>query len=182
MSNTFLDPVLNQLQTEFGDAILELQEAQDMPVLICKKDKILDILTYMRDNPELDCKMLTDITAVDYLKYPIKQRQRFAVVYHLYSLEKGHRFRLKVPLGLADLSIDSAVSLWKTANWLEREVWDMYGIRFKGHPNLKRILNHIEFEGHPLRKDYPIERRQVLTINDSLMDEMDKRLKEKGLK
>ena len=83
---------------------------------------------------------------------------------------------------MAQLNIDTVSSLWKTANWLEREVFDMYGIVFNDHPNLKRILNHIEFEGHPLRKNYPIERRQVLTINDSLMDEMEKRLVEKGLK
>lgn len=153
-----------------------------MPSMICKKDKILPILTHLRNEPDYLCNFLTDLSAVDYLKYPIKQPQRFAVVYHLYSLEHGHRFRLKAYLSMADLSIDSAVPLWKTANWLEREVWDMYGIVFKGHPNLKRILNHIEFEGHPLRKDYPVDKRQILTINDPLMDEMDLRLKEKGLK
>lgn len=171
-----------RLQQRFADAITEVQDARDMPVLICKKDQISAILTHLRDDPDYQCNLLTDITAVDYLKYPVKQPQRFAVVYILYSLEHGHRFRLKAYLSVADLSIDSAVPLWKTANWLEREIWDMYGIRFNNHPNLKRILNHIEFEGHPLRKDYPVDKRQILTINDSLMDEMDKRLKEKGLK
>lgn len=166
----------------FGDAILEHHQGADMPVFICKKEKIYEILQFLRDEKDFDCNLLTDISAVDYLKYPIQQRQRFAVVYHLHSLEHGHRLRLKVPVGMADLSLDSAVPLWKTANWLEREVWDMYGIKFNKHPNLKRVLNHIEFQGHPLRKDYPVDKRQVLTINDSLMDEMDKRLKEKGLK
>ena len=153
-----------------------------MPVFVCKKEKIHDILKFLRDDPNFTCNMLTDLTAVDYLKHPVKQRQRFAVVYHLHSLDHGHRIRLKVPLSVADLCIDSAYDLWKTANWLEREVWDMFGIKFNQHPNLKRILNHIEFEGYALRKDYPIDRRQVLTVNDSLMDEMEKRLIEKGLK
>lgn len=174
--------LIEQLQSRFTDAILEHQPGPDMPSIVCKKEKLLEILTFLRDEPAFDFDLLTDLSAVDYLKYPIQQRQRFAVVYHLHSLEQGHRLRLKVPVGMADLSVDSACSLWKTANWLEREVWDMYGISFKNHPNLKRILNHIEFVGYPLRKDYPIEQRQVLTINDSLMDEMDKRLKEKGLK
>lgn len=171
-----------RLKERFGDAILEHIEGRDMPTFVCKKEKIFEILSLLRKDPAFDCDLLTDLTAVDYLKYPVKQRQRFAVVYHLHSLEHGHRLRLKVYLGVADLNIDSAVPLWKTANWLEREVWDMFGITFNNHPNLKRILNHIEFEGYALRKDYPVDRRQVLTINDSLMDEMDKRLKEKGLK
>lgn len=177
-----MQELLQKIQDRFGEGITEIQEARDMPVIVCTKKIIFDLLQFMRDDAALDCDMLTDLTAVDYLKYPEKQPQRFAVVYLLYSLEKAHRFRIKVYLPTADLSIDSAHPLWKTANWLEREVWDMYGIRFEGHPNLKRILNHIQFEGHPLRKNYPIERRQVLTINDSLMDEMEKRLIEKGLK
>ncbi len=171
-----------RIHTQLGDALLEYEEARDMPVIICKKEVIFPFLKFMRDDPSFSCNLLTDITAVDYLKHPLKKRQRFEVVYLLHSLEHGHRFRVKVPLGVADLTIDSAVPLWKTANWLEREVWDMFGIRFNQHPNLKRILNHIEFVGYPLRKDYPVDRRQVLTINDSLMDEMEQRLIEKGLK
>lgn len=178
MSQTLVE----RLQSHFGDAILSVEDGRDMPVLVCKKEKIFDILRLMRDDAEFNCNLLTDITAVDYLKYPVKQRQRYAVIYLLHSLEFNHRFRLKCYVSPADLSIDSAVPLWKTANWLEREIWDMYGIHFNGHPNLKRILNHIQFEGHPLRKDYPLDKRQVLTINDPLMDEMEIRLKEKGLK
>lgn len=173
---------LDQLKEEFGDAILETEMARDMPVIVCSREKSFALLRFMKEDPAFDCNLLTDVTAVDYMKYPIKQRQRFAVVYLLHSLEHGYRFRVKVYLGMAQLNIDTVSPLWKTANWLEREVFDMYGIIFNDHPNLKRILNHIEFEGHPLRKNYPIERRQVLTINDSLMDEMEKRLVEKGLK
>lgn len=176
------EALFDRLKSEFGEAILETEIARDMPVIVCSREKSFALLRFMKEDPEFDCNLLTDVSAVDYLKYPVKQRQRFAVVYHLHSLEHGYRFRVKVFLGMAQLNIDTVCTLWKTANWLEREVYDMYGITFNNHPNLKRILNHIEFEGHPLRKNYPIERRQVLTINDPLMDEMNKRLIEKGLK
>ncbi len=87
---------------------------------------------------------------------------RFEVVYHFYSLAHNHRLRLKVPLTAEDPSVDSVTSLWQSADWFEREVWDMFGIRFIGHPNLKRILMYEPFEGYPLRKDYPITKRQPL--------------------
>jgi len=87
---------------------------------------------------------------------------RFEVVYHVYSLVRNHRLRVKVPVTEADPVVDSLTELWKSANWFEREVWDMFGIHFRGHPNLKRILMYEPFEGHPLRKDYPVNKRQPL--------------------
>ncbi len=87
---------------------------------------------------------------------------RFEVVYHLYSLEKNHRLRVKVPVAAADPVVDSLTGLWQSADWFEREVWDMFGIRFTGHPNLKRILMYEGFEGHALRKDYPMHKRQPI--------------------
>ena len=87
---------------------------------------------------------------------------RFEVVYHFYSSLSNARLRLKVPVKAADATVPTLTTLWKTANWFEREVWDMFGIRFDGHPNLKRILMYEEFKGHPLRKDYPINKRQPL--------------------
>jgi len=87
---------------------------------------------------------------------------RFEVVYHFYSSRHHHRLRVKVPLGAADPVVESLTGLWKGANWYEREVWDMFGIRFTGHPDLRRILMYDEFIGHPLRKDYPINKRQPL--------------------
>ena len=174
--------MLDKIKAQFNEAILEAFEAKDMPVVVCQRDSTFALLKFLRYDSDFDFNLLTDLTAVDYLKYPQKQPKRYAVVYHLYSLEKKHRLRVKVSLGSDSLTIESVIPLWKTANWLEREVYDMYGIHFENHPNLKRILNHIEFVGHPLRKDYPIQRRQILTINDSLVDEMEKCLKEKGLK
>ena len=87
---------------------------------------------------------------------------RFDLVYHFYSTAHRHRLRIKVPLALADPVVDSLTSLWDSANWFEREVWDMFGITFTGHPNLRRILMYEEFQGHPLRKDYPVRKRQPL--------------------
>lgn len=87
---------------------------------------------------------------------------RFEVVYHFYSEAHNHRLRLKVPLTAADSTVASLTSLWESANWFEREVWDMFGITFTGHPNLTRILMYEGFQGHPLRKDYPVNRRQPL--------------------
>jgi len=90
------------------------------------------------------------------------RKYRFDVVYHLLSLSAKRRLRIKVRVEESNPEIDSMTSLWGSANWLEREVWDMFGIRFTGHPNLKRILMYEEFQGHPLRKDYPVNKRQPL--------------------
>lgn len=90
------------------------------------------------------------------------EAQRFDVVYHLHSLTHNHRIRLKVPLAAQDAVAPSLTGLWPSADWFEREVWDMFGIRFTGHPNLKRILMYEPFEGHPLRKDYPVYKRQPI--------------------
>lgn len=87
---------------------------------------------------------------------------RFEVVYHFYSTAKNHRLRIKVPLTASDPVIDSLTGLWHAAGWFEREAWDMFGVRFTGHPNLKRLLMYEEFQGHPLRKDYPVRKRQPL--------------------
>lgn len=87
---------------------------------------------------------------------------RFEVVYHLYSLPHNHRLRVRLPVDEREAAVDSVAGLWQSANWFEREVWDMYGIRFRGHPNLTRILMYDAFDGHPLRKDYPINKRQPL--------------------
>jgi NADH-quinone oxidoreductase subunit C len=105
--------------------------------------------------------MLIDLTCVD---FPDRE-PRFEVVAHLYSLNKGHRLRLKARVGNEegdDAEIDSVADLWASANWAEREAWDMFGVRFRGHPDLRRILMYPEFDGHPLRKDYPANKIQPL--------------------
>jgi NADH-quinone oxidoreductase subunit C len=124
---------------------------------------IVDALRFCRDDAALGFDVLMDLTAVDYLKFPGREDgPRFDVVYHLYSLPHNHRLRLKVRVDEDDAVVPTAVELWPIANWLEREVWDMFGIRFAGHPDPRRLLMYEEFVGHPLRKDYPINRRQPL--------------------
>ena len=94
--------------------------------------------------------------------WPGPPKERFTVVYHFYSTTHKHRLRLVVPVDESVAEVDSLTPLWPAANWLEREVWDMFGIRFRGHPDLKRILMYDGFEGHPLRKDYAVKKRQPL--------------------
>ncbi len=130
--------------------------------LVVDPKRVLDAMRVLRDDEHLQLDFLVDLTAVDYLG----REPRFEVVYHLRSMKTGARLRVKAPLAEPEDGsnpiIDSVVSLWPGANWFEREVWDLYGIKFAGHPDLRRILMYEEFVGHPLRKDYPKERRQPL--------------------
>jgi NADH-quinone oxidoreductase subunit C len=103
-----------------------------------------------------------DVCGVDYLK--AGDKPRFEVVYHLYSVTNNHRLRLRVKVPEEDMTLPTATDLWKSADWHEREAFDMFGFRFEGHPNLKRILLFDGFEGHPLRKDYPMEKRQKIPV------------------
>ena len=112
---------------------------------------------------ELRFDVLMDLTAVDYCRFPGREDgPRFEIVYHLYSLPHNHRLRVKVRADEDEAVVASATPLWPIANWFEREVWDMFGVRFDGHPDLRRLLMYEEFVGHPLRKDYPVNRRQPL--------------------
>jgi NADH/F420H2 dehydrogenase subunit C len=113
----------------------------------------------LRDDPELAFDRLADITCVDYMSFPEKKPGRFGVVYILHSLKSGRRLRVKVYLPADRPEIASATGLWKAAEWAEREVYDMYGVVFIGHPDLRRILMPDEYDGHPLRKDYPLRGR-----------------------
>jgi len=122
------------------------------------REGIVTTLRALRDDPELRLDVLVDVTAVDFLG----RSPRFEVVYMLRSHPHGHRLRVKAGVPAEDPSIGSVVSLWPAANWIEREVWDLFGIRFVGHPDLRRILMYESFEGHPLRKDYPLQHRQPL--------------------
>lgn len=122
------------------------------------RDGLLDALRTLRDHPALRFEMCSDVTAVDYLG----RTPRFEVIYQLYSVSQRHRLRVKVGVPEDDAVVPSAVAVWKSANWAERETFDMFGIRFAGHPDLRRILMYPEFTGFPLRKDYPVARREPL--------------------
>ena len=148
MSKTALD----RLVSEFGEAVTHTHSQHGDHTAVVKADKLIPIMRFLREDPQTDMRMLSDLTAVDHLG---KKEPRFEVVYHLHSLELKQRLRIKVEVDEDDASVDSIASIWPNANWAEREVWDMFGIRFRNHPDLRRILLYEEFEGHPLRKDYP---------------------------
>jgi NADH-quinone oxidoreductase subunit C len=155
--------ILARLRGRLGARVLDTHEHHGDHTAVVTAEGIVDALRFCRDEADLGFDMLMDLTAVDYLKYPGREDgPRFDVVYHLYSVPHNHRVRLKVPVEQDAPSVPTATALWPIANWLEREVWDMYGIRFDGHPDLRRLLLYEEFVGHPLRKDYPMERRQPL--------------------
>jgi NADH-quinone oxidoreductase subunit C len=142
----------------FGDRIRDAHARAGDATVVVAREQALAVFRTLRDDPRFAFELLVDVTAVDYPG----RTPRFDVVYHLCSLRQGHRLRVKVPVGEDAAAVPSLVPLWKGANWLEREVWDMFGIRFDGHPDLRRILMYPEFEGHPLRKDYPVDKRQPL--------------------
>jgi NADH-quinone oxidoreductase subunit C len=155
--------ILDELRARFGAAILETHDHRGDHTAVVAPPAIRDVLAACRDTAALGFDVLMDLTAVDYAKFPGREDgPRFEVVYHLYSIAHNHRVRLKVRVDDDDPRVPTAVPLWPIANWFEREVWDMFGIRFDGHPDLRRLLMYEEFVGHPLRKDYPINRRQPL--------------------
>jgi NADH-quinone oxidoreductase subunit C len=150
--------VIERLKTRFGEAIESSHEEHGDETVLVKREALLDFLRFAKDDIALRFDLLMDICGVDYLG----QTPRFEVVYHLYSVSKNHRIRIKVRVPEEDCTVPSCVALWKAADWFEREAYDMVGIRFEGHPNLKRVLLFEGFEGHPLRKDYPINKRQKI--------------------
>jgi NADH-quinone oxidoreductase subunit C len=157
------EELLRRLRDRFGAAIVETHEFRGDTTAVVDRTALVDALRFCRDEPALGFDMLTDLTAADYLKFPGREDgPRFEVVYHLYSLTHNHRLRLKVRVDEDDAVVPTAVPLWPIANWLEREVWDMFGVRFAGHPDPRRLLMYEQFVGHALRKDYPINRRQPL--------------------
>jgi len=150
--------VLRRLLERHASALVDTHARLGDATAIVHKEQLVPVMRFLRDDPELAFDMLMDLTCVDYLR----EEPRFEMVYHLYSLAKNHRLRVKARVSEQACEIDTLCPLWPSANWMEREVWDLYGVRFTGHPDLRRILLYDEFEGHPLRKDYPKERRQPL--------------------
>ena len=183
--------LIESVTERFPDAVSASHAYRGDQTVVVRPEFLLQIARFLKEDPALQMNLLVDVTAVDYSTFgkspapaffassgiavrPSSQspdedpwpgppaKARFAVVYHCYSIDHKHRLRLVVPVEETEAELDSLTPLWAAADWLEREVWDMYGIRFSGHPNLKRILMYKEFEGHPLRKDYPVNKRQPL--------------------
>jgi len=144
---------VTRLRNTFPDAVLNVEEFRGDVTVTLKRDGLLQVCTFLRDDPDYSFRFLVDVTAVDYNeKIP-----RFVVVYHLLSLECNHRLCLKVHLEGQEPEIETVTGIWPTANWHERETYDLMGVRFTGHPDLRRILLPDHWECHPLRKDYPLE-------------------------
>ena len=153
--------VLDKLKARFGAAVLETHSDFGDDTALVDAAEWKAIGKFLREDPALDFDLPVDLCGVDYPK----GTPRMEVVLHLYSVSKRHRIRLKTRVGDEDMDgaeLDSLVSIWPGLNWLEREVYDMSGVRFRGHPDLRRILMYPEFEGHPLQRTYPADRTQPL--------------------
>jgi NADH-quinone oxidoreductase subunit C len=142
------------LKEKFPEDVLSIKEFREQVSVTVKRDNIKAMMKFMHDGPDLYFNYLEDLCGVDYLG---KKDVRFEVVYHLYSLKHRHMIRIKAEVPEDDCSIDSVVDIWAGANWHERECYDMYGVTFKGHPDLRRILLPEDWQGHPQRKDYPLK-------------------------
>lgn len=140
-----------KLKEKFAASIIEVKEFRGEVTVTVNKQDIVAICRFLKES--LQYNLLTDVTAVDYLG----KEPRFMAVYNLYSIPNKDRLRLKAPIAESDCTIDTVSTLWNSANWLERECYDLFGIVFTNHPDLRRILMTDDWVGHPLRKDYPLQ-------------------------
>jgi NADH-quinone oxidoreductase subunit C len=183
--------LVDLLREKFPDAVLSSNSHRGDEVVVIPREKVVEIIAFLR-NDEPDLKLLRDIVAVDLLTYKTEMtgggslssnevssyakthralpEPRYYVAYNLYSITKKHSLRIRVDLKSTDLQIPSITSLFKTADWWERYLFDMFGVEFTGHPNLQRLLMYPEFVGHPLRKDYPVRKRQPLVQEQDFPD------------
>jgi NADH-quinone oxidoreductase subunit C len=150
------DEFLNRMRERFGADGFKTSEFRDNKRILVARTKLFEMMQVLKEQCSFD--MLAEMTAVDYLRYP-DARDRFGVIYCLLNTQTGVRIFVKTHVNEPDLTVPSVYSLWKGADWLEREVFDMYGIEFDGHPDLRRILMPEEFAAFPLRKDYPLRGR-----------------------
>jgi len=153
--------LVRRYRERFGAAILDAVEDRKQPYLVVDAGQLQEIARYSRDEEKFD--LLEDFTAVDWPK----REKRFDLIAILYSFPHNTRLRLKIPLGETERAA-SLVEIWPTANWLEREIFDMFGIEFGGHPDLKRILLPDGWQGHPLRKDYDILKQDTTWVRENL--------------
>ena len=145
--------IVNRLKNKYLNEISDVSEFRDQVFVSVNRQRISDICRFLHDDPEIYMDYLVDLCGVD---YPDRQ-YRYEVVYNLYSVKHNHRLMLKALIPADNPSVDSVVPIWAGANWHEREACDMYGIVFIGHPDLRRILMPDDWEGYPLRKDYPLK-------------------------
>ncbi len=154
---THIQKTVAALKAKFPDAVQDVIEFRGETTVVVKTDSIVAIAQYLKDDPDLGYKSLADLAAVDY--YP--EEPRFAISYLPFCMAEIARFRLKVYLDSDEPQIDSVTSVWRHADWFEREAFDMFGIKFHNHPDLRRILMPADWVGHPQRKDYPLGYEEV---------------------
>ncbi len=146
------DKLLDRLQQRFPDAVLERMVARNEATALVAGGRIVEVATYCRDDSQLQFDHLSDVVAVDWPERP----ERFDVVYHLYSIPANHRLRLKVHVADGQ-EVETVTGVWPAANWLEREVYDLMGVKFANHPDPRRIMMWDDYPYHPLRKEFPTE-------------------------
>jgi NADH-quinone oxidoreductase subunit C len=147
-----LDKINQKLSEVQPGAVEQAELLYDFPVFTVKADKVHEVLSFLRHDPDMNFHFLTDLTGMQ-----TADEKQLGVIYHLHNMPKNHRIRVKTFFDINKPEIPTATGLWKGANWMERETYDFYGVRFKGHPNLARILNVDEMDIFPLRKEYPLE-------------------------
>jgi NADH-quinone oxidoreductase subunit C len=145
-------PLVKKLKAKFGEGVGEASEFVGQLSIKVAREQIVEIATFLRDDKEVSFDYLSDLTCVH---YPEKKEAPFELIYNLYSIPANERVRLKVQTN--DDGVESVTGVWPAANWLEREVYDLFGVRFANHPDLRRLLLPTDWEGYPLRKDYPLE-------------------------
>jgi len=153
------DSIDGTLRAQFGNAVRGVEEYLGEITVEVAPEAVRDICAFLRDDPDLAFEQVVDICGVDYLEYKDypAEAPRFAAVYHLLSISHNHRLRLRASVSEERPVVPSVVAIWASANWFEREAFDMFGLIFEGHPDLRRILSDYGFAGHPFRKDFPLE-------------------------
>lgn len=141
------------LTARFEASIIEIIESLGEITVIVKAESIVPLMMFLRSEPNFDFNFLSDVSGLDLGEFAAP---RFAIAYHLYSIKHNHRLRIKVFLDEENPQVETISEVWRSANWMEREIYDMFGVDFINHPDLRRILMPADYEGHPLRKDFPV--------------------------
>ena len=160
-----LQYIEEKLKTKFGDAIISADQLYDFPVFVIKREKLFDIVKFLKEDSETGFEFLTTLCG---LHFPDNKGQELGVMYQLHNMPKNWRIRLKTFFPIADPEVPTLTPLFSSANWQERQEYDFFGIVFKGHPDLRRILNMNEMNYHPMRKEYPLEDGTRTDKNDSM--------------
>jgi len=163
------DALVAKVRERFGNAVLEVDRSFDDCALIVDRAAVRDVLSYLKNEHRFN--LLMDIAGVDCMDLP-KYRERFELVYMLYSVPDDLRVRVEIAVPELEMDVPTVSDLWRSANWAEREAFEMFGFNFVGHPCQKRLLTHHEFVGHPLRKDYPVMGGQWCTSTSDMIEEL----------